>query len=42
MFRCLSNQMKQARSEDVILYQGAVNKGRGLDKLGLAMKNVNA
>ena len=35
-----SNEL--ARSEDVILYQGAVNKGRGLDKLALAMKNVNA
>jgi glycosyltransferase involved in cell wall biosynthesis len=33
---------EQIRSEDVILYQGAVNKGRGLDKLALAMKNVNA
>jgi glycosyltransferase involved in cell wall biosynthesis len=33
---------EQARSEDVILYQGAVNKGRGLDKLALAMKHVNA
>jgi glycosyltransferase involved in cell wall biosynthesis len=27
---------------DAILYQGAVNKGRGLDKLALAMKSVNA
>ena len=33
---------EQVRPEDVILYQGAVNKGRGLDKLVLAMKNVNA
>ena len=33
---------EQVRSEDAILYQGAVNKGRGLDKLALAMKNVNA
>ena len=33
---------EQKRSEDVILYQGAVNKGRGLDKLALAMKDVNA
>ena len=33
---------EQARSGEVILYQGAVNKGRGLDKLVLAMKNVNA
>lgn len=28
--------------ENVVLYQGAVNRGRGLDKLVLAMKNVNA
>ena len=33
---------KQRASKDVILYQGAVNKGRGLDKLALAMKNVHA
>jgi len=33
---------EQVRSENVILYQGAVNKGRGLDKLALAFKNVNA
>ena len=33
---------EQARSEDIILYQGAVNKGRGLDKLVLALKKVNA
>ena len=33
---------EQIRSEDVILYQGAVNKGRGLDKLALAMKTINA
>jgi glycosyltransferase involved in cell wall biosynthesis len=26
----------------IILYQGAVNKGRGLDKLVLAMKSINA
>lgn len=32
----------QRDSEKIILYQGAVNKGRGLDKLVLAMKNVNA
>lgn len=32
----------EIRSQNVILYQGAVNKGRGLDKLVLAMKNVNA
>ena len=33
---------EQVIAEDVILYQGAVNKGRGLDKLVLAMKSVNA
>ena len=33
---------EHARSEDIILYQGAVNKGRGLDKLALAMKKINA
>src|SRR4030095_274695 len=33
---------EQIRPEDVVIYQGAVNKGRGLDKLVLAMKNVNA
>ena len=33
---------EQVKSQDVILYQGAVNKGRGLDKLALAMQNVNA
>ena len=33
MCRCLSESNEQVRSEDVILYQGAVNKGRGLDKL---------
>jgi glycosyltransferase involved in cell wall biosynthesis len=33
---------EQVRPEDVILYQGAVNKGRGLDKLVLAMKSINA
>ena len=37
----LIESTEQARSEDVILYQGAVNKGRGLDKLALAMKNVS-
>ena len=29
-------------NHNVILYQGAVNKGRGLDQLVLAMKNVSA
>jgi len=38
----LIDSNEQVRTEDVILYQGAVNKGRGLDKLALAMKNVNA
>lgn len=38
----LSTMDEQVRSQNVILYQGAVNKGRGLDKLALAMKNVNA
>ena len=33
---------EERRSEDVILYQGAVNKGRGLNRLALAMRNVNA
>ncbi|HKC37757.1 MAG TPA: hypothetical protein VKB95_16890, partial [Chitinophagaceae bacterium] len=33
---------EQTSSEDAILYQGAVNKGRGLDKLVLAMKSINA
>ena len=33
---------KQAETQHVILYQGAVNRGRGLDKLALAMKSVNA
>jgi len=30
-----------AVANNVILYQGAVNKGRGLDKLALAMQHVN-
>ena len=38
----LDESNEQMRSEDIILYQGAVNKGRGLDKLVLAMKKVNA
>jgi len=33
---------EQIRSEDNILYQGAVNKGRGLDKLVFAMRSINA
>ena len=32
----------EENNRNVILYQGAVNKGRGLDNLVLAMKNVNA
>lgn len=38
----LIEMTSQPVSESVILYQGAVNKGRGLDKLVLAMKNVSA
>ena len=38
----LAARPEQVNSQDVILYQGAVNKGRGLDKLALAMQNVNA
>lgn len=38
----LSAMNDQPGSQNVILYQGAVNKGRGLDRLVLAMKNVNA
>lgn len=37
-----SDSNEQIRTENVILYQGAVNKGRGLDKLAIAMKKVNA
>lgn len=33
---------KQSKSPGIILYQGAVNKGRGLEKLAAAMKEVNA
>ena len=35
-----NNQVKN--KVGVVLYQGAVNRGRGLDKIILAMKNVNA
>src|SRR5688572_29478174 len=38
----LSTTNGEVKSQNIILYQGAVNKGRGLDKLALAMKNVNA
>lgn len=38
----LSTINGKVKSQNIILYQGAVNKGRGLDKLALAMKNVNA
>lgn len=41
-FPLLIDLNEQTSSEDVVLYQGAVNKGRGLDKLVLAMKNINA
>jgi glycosyltransferase involved in cell wall biosynthesis len=37
----LAELNERTRSTDVILYQGAVNKGRGLDKLVMAMKNVS-
>ena len=37
-----TNGRSEATTQNVILYQGAVNKGRGLDQLVLAMKNVNA
>lgn len=33
---------KQTKTLRVILYQGAVNRGRGLDKLAMAMRNINA
>ncbi|HEX6848112.1 MAG TPA: glycosyltransferase [Chitinophagaceae bacterium] len=38
----LLEPVEQSATEDIILYQGAVNKGRGLEKIVLAMKNVNA
>ena len=38
----LNHSNEEERPQGIILYQGAVNKGRGLDKLALAMKNVNA
>ena len=38
----LTGLMEQQKPQNVILYQGAVNKGRGLDTLALSMKNVNA
>ena len=38
----LSALNEQTKSQDILLYQGAVNKGRGLDRLILAMKNVPA
>ena len=37
----LNETKEQTPAEPVILYQGAVNKGRGLDKLVLAMKVVH-
>lgn len=33
---------KQKVNDRVVLYQGAVNKGRGLDKLVMAMKDIDA
>ena len=38
----LSELNEQERSQPVILYQGAVNKGRGLANLAIAMMNINA
>ena len=38
----LSESRDEVKTEHAILYQGAVNKGRGLDKLVLAMKDVDA
>lgn len=38
----LADRIDSKKQENVILYQGAVNKGRGLDKLVMAMRNVNA
>ena len=38
----LNETYQEQASENVILYQGAVNYGRGLDNLVLAMKNVDA
>ena len=37
----LKESMQNEEPEKVILYQGAVNKGRGLDKLVLAIKDVD-
>jgi len=38
----LAASNEHLRSGNIILYQGAVNKGRGLDKLVLAVKNIDA
>jgi glycosyltransferase involved in cell wall biosynthesis len=38
----LNNSIEPIAPAHVILYQGAVNKGRGLDKLVLAMKDIDA
>ncbi|HET9745707.1 MAG TPA: glycosyltransferase, partial [Chitinophagaceae bacterium] len=38
----LNEYEEQIPSEHVILYQGAINKGRGLNKLVIAMKDVKA
>lgn len=37
----LNQESEQIKQEQVVLYQGAVNKGRGLEKLISAMKEVN-
>ena len=36
-----AESIQQPRTQGPILYQGAVNRGRGLDKLALAMKHVD-
>jgi len=37
----LSAMIEPGKKERVIIYQGAVNKGRGLEKLVMAMKEIN-
>ncbi len=38
----LSPQREIEKKENVLIYQGAINKGRGLDKLIAAMQNIDA
>jgi glycosyltransferase involved in cell wall biosynthesis len=38
----LTENNEQERQKNVILYQGAVNRGRGLENLVMAMKSMNA